>query len=115
VRLVVIAAATGAAASAAASTAVTSSCKLVGGVVPSVSAVAAVRTALVVGVAGSESAAASASCLVGRDAAASLTGSGRSGGNRSRSHRPLVLAVSVGGWVEGFSSIFSISLTATLA
>ncbi len=75
-RLVVVAAVTGAAASAAASTAVTSSCELVGSGIPSVSAVAAVKTALVLGVARGEGAAASASCLVGRNAAAAATGAG---------------------------------------
>ncbi len=53
-RLVVVAAVARTAASAAASTAVTSSCELVGSRIPSVPAVAVVKTALILGIAREE-------------------------------------------------------------
>jgi hypothetical protein len=105
-RLVVVAAAASAAASAAVSTAVTSSCELVGSSVPSVPAVAAVKTALVLGVAREEGAAASASSWVGSTAAAAATGAGCSGGGRSRSHRP----AGTGSLGEGLSGGFLLHL-----
>ncbi len=71
-----IAAATGAAASAAASTAVPSPCELVGSRVPSVTAVAAVKTTLVLVVARGEGAADPAASRVVGAAAASATGTG---------------------------------------
>ncbi len=82
VRLVVavVAAAAGAAASAAASTAVPSSCELVGCRVPSVTAVTVVETALILGVARDESAAAPAAPRIVGAAAASATGTGGRGG-----------------------------------
>jgi hypothetical protein len=83
-RLVVVAAAAGSAASAAASATVPPSSELVGCGVPSVSAVADVETALILGVARDESVAApAASRIVGAVAeAASATGTGSRGGGR---------------------------------
>ncbi len=113
-RLVVIAAATGAAASAAVSTAVTPSCKLVWGGVPSVSAVTAVRSALVVGDAGVNE-----RLPPPRGRSVEMRPRPRPGPEEEVEVAgptcPLVPGDSAGGWEVGFSSIFSISLTATLA
>ncbi len=78
VRLVVVAAAAGAAAS----TTVASSCELVGCRVPSVTAVTVVKTALVLGVARDQGAAASAASRIVGAAAASATGTGSRGGGQ---------------------------------